>query len=319
MPVLLLSVAVMSSCIKEDPTDCPGLWITFDMLNPALEYTEEVEHLDLYIFNMNGPASRAGAPTPGTLVSRTSFQLGDMRPNDLAIFVEDLAPGDYHFTVTVNCNVWTETRNWDDYASLDTKLKSNEMFDAVPCNFLSGELPVTVTGRKQQEIITLLRHNNDIKLNLKYEGYALPEGMALDPHIYGNNGLFDYSEHACPEDIYALFHDWGSQTDPDTGLPSSFDLTTMRLCHERQVILYLEEVPAAGTRADQEPRSVSIDLAAELAKVADEEGNLIYDTDAELEHHNRYEFTITLDGNFAVVSVSVKVNDWDHTGGGIDF
>lgn len=86
---LLLSAALATSCIKEDRSDCPppeagGFWITFDMLNPYLKYTEEVRHLGLIFYDMTGTPTRAGEPTPGKLVAGFQYELDQLRPSDKA-------------------------------------------------------------------------------------------------------------------------------------------------------------------------------------------------------------------------------------------
>lgn len=213
------------------------------------------------------------------------------------------------------------TSDWNAYSTIYTKLEDFGTPLAIepPSNFLTGEKLITVTGEAQTENITLIRHTNDITLNVIYDGYQLPDGMYLDSHIHGNNGEFNYSEHATPEDVYVQTDNWARGPNPQGLQPSTFDLATMRLSHAREVLLYLEELPIPATRADATGRSIDpIDMAAELAKITDDQGEHVFDTDEKLEQYNIYNFTVTLDGNFSIVSVSVDVENWDSTGGGVD-
>ncbi len=289
------------------------------MLNQALEYTQEVQHFGLLFYDLTGTPVRSGESFPGGLVTGLQYTADKLRPEDMAAWVEGIDPGDYHVLAIFNSDDNTQTSDYDDYSTIITHLVGDSLNFRPPADFLTGEALITVTGREQVETISLLRHNNDITLNIVYDGYELQSGMALDARIYGNNGAFDYSEHATPEDLYVQSYDWAQQIDSETNLPLNFSLTTMRLCHQRQVILYLEEVSVDGTRAGgEEPRSLWIDLAAELAKVTDKAGNLLFDTDEKLEMYNAFEFELTLAADFTIVSVSVSVDNWDHSGGEIE-
>ncbi len=306
--------------------DCPpiggSLWLTFDMLNPDLDYMQAVDHFEVMFYDMSGPESTdpatIGEPTPGKLVYHFEYTLDDLRPSDYAAQVVGVAPGYYHVLAIFNDDDHTETRDYEQYADIHSILLGENLNFAPENDALSGEARVMVRENTDQEKnITLLRHNNDITLHILYDGYELPEGTRLETHISGNNGLFDYSDHATHEGYHVESHPWERVPEDEEQLPIQFKMTTMRLSGDRSDLIHLEEVPIDGTRSDG-GQSISLDMSDELAREVDEHGNFIFDTDSELERHNEYEITVTLGAGLTLLSVDVRVVGWDETGGGVE-
>lgn len=301
--LLLLLLPLAAACTKEDYRNCPaGLYITFEANNPKHVYPEKVQRV--YLFFYDGK---------GDLAAEFRYERDDLRATDRAAFVPQLPTGTYRVVAVVNGGVFTRTQDIEKYSTLHTMLVEEEL-NYKPVDFFTAEKEITVAVNTTSVIPTekmmLAKHNNDIHLNIVYDGYVLPAGSDLDAFVCGNNRRFEYVSYACPTSSFVRYLAWSRRTNIANSLPDGFSFTTMRLWHGGDICLHLEEVP---TRSG---RSIVLNIADELAKVRDDKGNPLYDTDDKLEYHDEYEITVRLGKDFVVLSITI--DKWDTIGGGVE-
>jgi hypothetical protein len=207
-----------------------------------------------------------------------------------------------------------ETYGVDRYEDLSTQLKQGTVNEKLTDLFTSEKL-FTVGrsgGNIQTETMSLVKHNNDIRLKILYDGYVAPAGMTLEAFAEESGGIFHYSTYSSPATRYVRYLPW-AELSGSNGLPRQFDISVFRLWIGSDAILTLRETDIlTGTVTG---RSYALNITEVLTQVKNEAGAFLYDTDEKLEYNDEYEITITLGTDFVVLSVSV--DNWHIVGGGV--
>lgn len=303
IPILLLSILTAASgCLKEDYSNCPrDLYVCFIPENPKHDLSELVRTADLYFYDEKGD-----------LAFGLSYEREEIEAGRKVKVTEQITPGNYILIALLN--------DVDHYRTVDPqRLESLQTYlvDAVSdkrlVEFFSGMRKMTVNRDESlQEIcVDIFKHNNDIHLELRFDGYEIPQGSALYSYIDGKNGAYSYWDGVCPEDSYRKYQPHRHAADPGAGKILS-DFTVMRLWRSSDLTLHLQEVNFAG----EVTGSVKLNIAEELAEVVNDDGEFLYDTDKKLSFHDEYEIVIVLRSDLSVVELIV--NGWWVIGGGIE-
>ena len=199
---LVVSVLMLSSCLKEDMSDCPEqIRVYFDIttsdeaddINP-----DDIDRMNLYVFNNKG------------------FYLGEYRDEYIAGFDDnyfidcsDLLPGKYHFIAWAGKDEQSYSTIPVPFVKGKTKLDEALLIlqhsDGIVANkihhLFHSELPVTVTNEKVQRFdMPLIQHTNTI--NIRTEGLPA-NAFSYTFEIADNNCkyLFDRSFVTCQENF----------------------------------------------------------------------------------------------------------------------
>ncbi|MDL2230277.1 FimB/Mfa2 family fimbrial subunit, partial [Alistipes sp. OttesenSCG-928-L06] len=156
------------------------------------------------------------------------------------------------------------------------------------------------------------KHTNHINLKVRFEDYTPPAASRLNAYIEARNGEYHYVGHSCRDNTYKTYvpHQQG----PTLDSPTDFRMTTLRLWHGEQedIRLYVRETRSADPN---QTRVVSLNLAEELAKVKNNVGEYLYNTNEKLEFHDEYDIILTLGPDFVVVGLTIA--NWSVIGGGV--
>lgn len=316
---LLLLLPMWIGCTEEDYRNCPaGLWIAFEPINPKHDYPGQVQGVSLYFYD----------PETGALAEEFRYTREQLRPSDRAAFVTQIPTGTYRVVAVVNSGIYTQTKDAENYSTLHSLLDAEEM-NYKPADFYSAEKTITVRVNTSTvvptEVMDLTKHNNNVHLNLVYDGYEAPEDTTLDAWIEGNNAHYAYATRTASSSHFARYTPWDTQTDIETGMPTRFSFTTMRLWRGSDVTLVLQETSTSPVRATGERYEYNLtdDILSKILDEEDPTNDYRYDTDEELEFHDEYEIYIKLLGESVgdptnQVQIAVGLNRWDSLGGGVE-
>ena len=304
---ILLLLPIMTGCVKEDYGNCPeGLYIAFEPINPKHIYPDKVQRVSLYFYN----------PESGDLAADFHYEKDELRVSDRAAFVPQIPAGTYRVVAVINDGIYTRTAGTGNYTTLHTMLDDEEMAYK-PADLFTAEKDITVTVNTTMvvpvETMAIVKHNNDIYLNIIYDDYNAQEGMTFTSWIEGSDYCYEYA--AGRNTLHALFRPWDTRVN-DSGMPSRFSYSVMRLSRASDLVLHLQEIPVSRAEA---PRHYSFNLVDALALIIDEtnpDNQYLYDTDRELEYND--EFEITIKTGKEKVQIAVGVDQWDTIGGGVE-
>jgi hypothetical protein len=313
MMTLLLALALpfLPGCTREDYSECPtGLYITFDANNPKHVYEDLVQKVSIRFYD----------PVSDALVAEYDFDKADLRPGDMAAFIEVPPVGTFRVLAIVNDGIYTATSGAESYSTIATRTNES-MMTVKPEALFSGEIEVTVP-EYQAEIpeanVSLMKHNNNVHVHLLYdfteeEGYKPTDGTDLTVWIDADNRQFNYAAYSNLSGEYVTSRPWKrlSNTDIDNGLatdslpghPARFSMSTMRLWHGGDMTLHIQET-AATTRAVNDPglltASINIDEYLKAMSYEEIEPNIPqaspYDLDEELEYYDEYHLIMIVTG-----------------------
>ena len=299
--LLLLSLSVIS-CISEDYDNCPkGYYIRFYPQNQKHDLKQMINTVDLYLYGEDGSLHKE--------IHRTKEEL---RPADGAVFIPLLPAGEYKVLALINHDPSCyEISSYQKFEEVHTSLPE-ELIKTPPADLFVGIKPLEFKQNEKYAMtvpMKIAKQTNHINLKIVFQDYEQPADAILNSHIYGSNGKFEYSTYSC-SNIYRKYIGHKKDSSQDTN--AAFQLTTMRLWAGADINLVVEEeYPSLG-----ETRSVKINLVEELMKVKDEKGELLYDTDEKLEFNDEYDITMTLDGNFVLLELTI--DNWTANGGGVE-
>lgn len=288
---------------------CPsGRYIIFQAINPKHNLNTMGKTLDLLFY---GEDNR--------LVERfhyTKEREGDFR-SDGAVFVPTLPEGTYTTLALFNHDpacygIFDEERYDEIYSKV-----SADTVKTPPADLFVGTKPISFN--KGEEHITLItmrmaKHTNNVNLKIVFQDYTPPTGATLSSYIYGDNGMFDYSDYACIKNNYRTYLSYNGKTS-GSGFETNYKIKTMSLWLDSDIQLVVEEeIP--WTRGATTKRSIKINLVEELKKVKNDKGELLYDTDEKLEYNDEYDITMTIGPNF--IMLGLTIDDWAIIGGGVE-
>ncbi len=292
-----LLLLLWGSCINEDLSECEtGHYICFDLRNPKYKFPEVVNTVDLYFYNQQN----------GNLAADYHYKKDQLREHDYAAYVPDMPSGQYNVVAIINNIECYKTFGIEEYNKLSTSLEG-EIIEKKPIDIFSAQKEITIkriSSIVSTDTMNLTKHTNNIHVNIRFEKYTPSSGNTVDTYIAGGNGVFNYSTYSCDKSSYRKYiahQTAGSVLDE---IPAEYDFTTMRLWRKSDMTLYIEE--KGLTRNSQ--AIIEMDIEEELAKVKNENGEPLYDTDEKLEFHDDYEITITIGPSFVVVGL--EINDW---------
>jgi len=303
---LLLPLLLPAGCTKEDNRNCQaGLYICFETKNPKHSYPDLVAKLDLFFYGRDG-----------NLKADFHYTRDELRQNDRAAFVPKISEGDYRIVAVVNGNNQDyETLGIETYEALYTRLREGTV-DSKLTDLLSSEKQVTV-GRigavAQTETMTLAKHNNNIRLKIHYENYIAPYNTVLDAFVEESGGIFHYNTYSSPGVHHVRYLPW-DKLSGSNGLPQQFDISTFRLWIGSDATIHIREIDAISGNVTG--RFYTLNITNALITVRNQAGEYLYDTNEKLEYYDEYEITITLGGDFVVLSVSI--DNWNVVGGGVE-
>lgn len=306
---LLLPPLICAGCIKENNGECPsGLYVTFETRNPKHNYVEAAGNVDLYFYTPDG-----------TLEAQYNYAKDDLRAFDGAAFVPDPPQGEFLLMAIVNNGADVNSVDTDDYATIRSEFKSS-LIEKRLTDYFSAEKRITVDRRDNAtEMMVLDKYNNDIRLNVEYDGYVPPAGTGLEAYITCNNGVYQFNTRKCLDPCLVRYQPWAAVIDSGTGIPKQFTISTMHIWQagsdkgKCDVTIFLHET---GLPMDT-GRTVAVNLTDELLKIRDPQtGELLYDTDAKLLFEDEYELSITLGSEFKILALTI--NDWAIIEGGVD-
>ncbi len=326
-PALLLALPLLTGCLKEDYSYCPpGLYVTFEAINPKHAYPELVDNVSLYLYD----------PASGALVVRFDYTRDDLREGDMAAFVPYTVPGTYRLLAVVNDNLYTTSTGQQNYATFRSTVNGEVlMYDAEP--FFSAVREITIADGVQtevpEELMRLAKHNNNIYLHIEYLDYVPMAGTNLTARIEASNRAFDHAPYTSVQKLTSNHWLRTNNFDIDEAHwlpyhPAEFRFTTMRMWHGSDMTLIIREEPDQGAEVDEsELRQITYDIDETLAKVRNPENQeAIYGTDEALEFHDEYHIHVQLglsDNPIVVEYVDVRlvvgVQKWNyiHAGMGI--
>lgn len=307
LPVVFLLAlsSAATGCIKEDYSNCPtGVYVTFDTSNPKHDYAARVQSVDLYFYDSEGDLTR-----------HYYYEKEQLRRSDRAAYVGGLPAGEYRLLAIVNGGFETQTENVQKFSTIRSRIAGETVKNNLT-DFFTAEKQVTVrsgAARNRAERMTLDKHNNNIRLNVLYDGYAASPETMLEAFITENNGVYEFRSGKCVRPCPVRYLPW--RINFSGGLPSSFDIPTMHIWHDSEqkgecdVTVVLQE-SVSGAAAG---RSILLNLTRELMKVRDAKtGELLYDTDEKLLFNDEYEITMTIGADFALTALTI--NDWKNGG-----
>lgn len=296
--ILALAVTMVllcAGCTREDYRNCPsGQYICFEAMNPKHDYKELVQTVDLLFYDRQG-----------SLAAQYNYTRSELRDGDRAAFVPIMEPGEYTVVAMINHADCYSTTQKENYSTLNTQLV-DQVLETAPEDFFTAIRNIDITGNyvdMKDQTMTLAKQNNHINLTVRLKDYALPAGGSIDSYITACNGQFHYSTYSCPGHSHRTYR---PEVLPVNDLAHGFRITTMRLWRGMDISLVVDEY-RGGTRAAA-ARSVTLDLVEELAKVKDDAGNFLYDTDDKLEYNDQYDIELTLGPDFVVVGLTI--NNW---------
>jgi len=302
LPVLLFLLAACCGCIREDLSGCfNNLIISFEPINPKHNYPELVRTVALYFYDQDEE-----------LFFHRHYEREQLDGSDRAAVIADMPPGEYTVVAMINHSSQHKTVDYESLSTLRSYLNEwwiEERLD----DYFSGMQAITVPhdNRSQQETMSIFKHNNDIRVQVIFEGYTVPEDFNLGCLLYGKDGMYHYKSHSATEDVEVVTLPYFVQYDT-SGQPVTFYCSTMRLWRDLELSLLLAEYDQEYNTGE----TFLLDIPKELGKITDSSGDYPYDTDEELEYHDQYNITITLGGGFIVLSI--KINDWYLIGGNKD-
>ncbi len=304
---ILFLLPIMSGCVKEDYSNCPeGLYIAFEPINPKHIYPDKVQRVSLYFYN----------PESGDLAADFHYEKDELRVSDRAAFVPQIPAGTYRVVAVINDGIYTRTAGTGNYTTLHTMLDDEEMAYK-PADLFTAEKDITVTVNTTMvvpvETMAIVKHNNDIYLNIIYDDYNAQEGMTFTSWIEGSDYCYEYA--ARRNTLHALSWPWDIQTNV-SGMPIRFSYSVMRLSLASDLVLHLQETPVSRAEA---PRHYSFNLVDALARIIDEtnpDNQYLYDTDQELEYNDEFELTIKIGKE--KVQIAVGIDRWDTIGGRVE-
>lgn len=295
---------LLGSCINEDLNECAtGQYICFEFRNPKHKLPEVVKTVDLYFYNPEGK-----------LVGNYHYEQNQLREDDYAAYVPDMPSGEYNVIAIANNIECYQTFGTEEYSQITTSLQ-DEIVTKRPIDLFSAEKKITIkriSSLVPTEIMYLSKHNNNIRVNVRFDKYTPSTGNTIDTYIAGSNGMFNYSTYSCDKSGYRKYIAYNTAGTILQQIPSQYDFTTMRLWTESDMTLYIEENPETRNSG----KIIELDIEKELAKVSNENGELLYDTDEKLEYHDDYEITVTIGPTFLVVGL--QINGWTIIGGDIE-
>ncbi len=301
--LLLLLIAGAQSCIREGISDCDQrLYIYFTPENVKHNYPQLVQTVDLYFYDEQG-----------NLAATRNYNKNELYTEHKAAIVDDLPIGRYTLMSIIN-NVETyQTTGEQQLHTLQSNLREKEIKETL-VDFFSGtiELIVTPSITSQRIEKTIIKHNNNIHLEIQFDDdYELPQQTTLNTYIAGNNGAYHYQSGTCLSDSYTTYLPHHIENNPD-GIPIKADFTTMRIWRNSDLTLYFQEQhPTQGI-----VRTLRLNIADELARVVNDQNQPLYDTDQKLSYHDEYNIRITLGPQ--LILLQLVINDWTVIGGDIN-
>jgi hypothetical protein len=305
---LLVLLPAFIGCTKEDYRNCPDIrpdiYVVFEPTNPKHILRNEVQNASLYLYD----------PAMGDLARELHYLKSELRQSDMAAPIPPEVPaGTYRLVAILNDGIYTTTTGTENYSTLKSSLNNADM-DYKPVDFYASEKMITVADNiTTVETMPVIKHNNNIHLNIIYDGYVATPGVTFTSWIESPDLYFEYETGV--NSLPTHFMPWEIQTGVN-GMPVRFSFTSMRLTTDNYRVLHLQET--AATRALLPPRHYKLVLADELAKIEDPDnpGEFLYDTDAELEFYDEFELTIKLGKDN--IQIAVGVDRWDTIGGGVE-
>jgi len=194
MANLIVSVLLLSSCLKEDTSNCPEqIRVYFDITTRATGdaiQPEEVDRMNLYVFSGKG------------------YYLGEYHDDYIANFdanyyidCSDLLPGEYHFIAWAGKDEQDYSAIPSPFVKGKTKLEeallildhADGIVTSTIHHLFHSELPATVTNEKVQRFdMPLIQHTNTI--NIYIEGFpAHADSYTFEIADNNSEYLFDRS------------------------------------------------------------------------------------------------------------------------------
>jgi hypothetical protein len=301
----LLLLLLAAGCTDEDYRNCPaGLYISFEPVNSKHNYPALVATVNLFFYDQQG-----------NLKADFHYTRNQLHGYERAAFVPAIPDGDYRVVAVIKSGErHYETLRGESYETLHTKLKSATVTDKLT-DLFSSEKNITINRLSpviQYETMDIVKHNNNIRLQVDYDGYMAPNGVTLDACIEENNGEFHYQSYSSRMLHNVCYLPWDGQLGSNN-LPERFELSSFRLFLGGSTSIRLFETNGSSSFTG---RSFSMNVVNELIKVRNLHGERLYDTNLKLEYNDEYVMTITIGKDFVVLSVTI--DNWDTIGGGTD-
>ncbi len=305
---------IIMSCVKDDLSDCPpvnpvdpGLpgetsdwYLHFRTIPAKYTFRNVVESLDLYIYDRD----------EHDLVEVIDYSYEDLAGNDFSIHLggmDCIIKDSYRFVVVMNATEHYEVvpgQTIQEYElSIVQDAEKGDFIDFKLNDVFSGYLDaVAQTKTIRRDTVDLVKLINHVTVTVEFENYSLPPGYELSASITGSNGHYNYEFDSKQKALkpYMPYMERFLELD----YIFEYDITTAKLTIDDDMMLNVEE----RNQQDDFFRDLHLSLTGELAKIKDDNGNYLYNTNEKLMQEDEFFFYFLLDKDFKILELTI--NDW---------
>lgn len=306
--VIIGLLALFSSCIKDDLSDCPidpvpnpdplDLRLEFSYVPLSFDPREgfdpkELETLTVYVFDQAN--TYVGAFTdPSPALDKEDYHIS-FRLDSAGVYsfyAWGNIRGDYRFTPAEF--IKGKTRPEDIRLQYET-IDSDSLFTAPPAYFHAALTHQVIPATKGVEVLTLPIVKNTYTIHLTAEG--LPgSSFGYQLAVTDNNSLYQFDNSFVPSG--ELHYISSLPLNPDKGMYEA-SLTTLRLERDRSVSLVIRDLLNGKTIVKENLVELILALENDKQKI---DFSRMYDFDLHL--------VFKEDPNTGRYTVSIRVNDW---------
>lgn len=307
--LLLVGYVSFISCVKDNRDDCPPGVIPGETIERLLHlrtipdkylFEDIVESLQLFLYEEEDDM----------LIALTrEFSAEELKETNYTIEWHnwtDLDHYNYHIIGVLNSNDDYDFPNTGRLYDFETHINPTEediVKHEVRDLFIGYFNPHDRVPEALHDTLYLEKLLNRIYITIEFDGFQLREGAELKTVISGNNSKYDYLNGKLTTG-YMNYHPYRDNSQETDRSIFTFDIITGKLYINDDLKLSIQLYDENGESEEIN----SFMLVEYIAKLTDNNGNYLYNTDIKLQQEDEFYIYLIINEEYQIIDMTI--NDW---------